>query len=269
MKTTISILVFFISILGFSQEKLRDNFNYKVTYKLDFKLDSTSSKVRTEYMILYIGDNLSQFSSRAHTLANPIVRKGNSASTSRAAVTKFFLVTIKNRSLSKIYNSLFIPMDQFYYTQSSELFDWKIENQTKLIEGYKVQKAATSFAGRDYVAWFTPEIPISDGPYKFNGLPGLILEIADKEKEYVFTFVGLEKLTPRIPFKINFKSYISDSREKIQKRFYTYRKDPMTYMRAQNVNKQNKIPPAYHKKMVESFTKMLEKENNPIELENN
>jgi len=260
------IVLFLIPMCCFSQQKIKDNFNYKVTYKLDFKLDSTSTESRTEYMILFVGDELSQFSSRAHTLANPIVRRGNTASTSPAAVTKFFLISIKNRDLNKIYNSLFIPMDKFYYTQNLEIFNWKIHAETKKIEGYKVQKATTSFAGRDYVAWFTPEIPISDGPYKFNGLPGLILEITDTQEDYVFTFIGLKKLSPPVSFKINFKNYIPDTKEKIEQRFYTYRKDPMTYMTAQGQNKNMTISPENHRKYVEAFTEMLEEENNPIEL---
>lgn len=263
------VLLFFLTIFCHlvNAQKFQDNFNYKITYKLDFKLDSTSSETRTEYMYLFFGDKLSQFSSRAHTLANPIVRKGNTASTSRAAVTKFFLVTIKNRELNKIFNTLFIPMDQFYYTQNSKLFNWEIEKETRIIEGFKVQKATTSFAGRDYIAWFSPEIPIPDGPYKFNGLPGLILEIADLQNEYVFTFVGLEKLTPSVKFQINFKNYIPSTEEEIQKRFYTYRKDPLTYMRAQGRGKRIEQSPENNKSLVESFTEMLEKENNPIELE--
>jgi GLPGLI family protein len=81
----------------------------------------------------------------------------------------------------------------YKYFQPLNLMDWKINNQTKVINGYKCQKATTSYAGRDYVAWFDSEIPISDGPYKFYGLPGLIISVYDTKEHYKFDLVGLEK----------------------------------------------------------------------------
>lgn len=250
-----------------AQEKLKGKFTHKVTYKLDFKLDSTSTEKISEYMILYLGKEISQFSSRAYVLANPIVTRGTNGSTSRAAVTKFFTKTIKDRSASKMYNSVFVPMTDFFYVQELHLFDWKIYPDTKMIKDYQVQKATTSFAGRDYIAWSTIEVPVSDGPYKFNGVPGLILEIADTKNDYIFSFIGLEKLVPALHYKISFNQYIKSTQEDITERLYEYRRDPMMHMQALRPNTSNRIDPVYHKKMVASFTKMLEKENNLIELE--
>ena len=65
-------------------------------------------------------------------------------------------------------------------------FNWKhIEGDTTILT-YSCQKAICSYGGRDYIAWFTPDIPISDGPYKFSGLPGLIVRIADTHNEHIF-----------------------------------------------------------------------------------
>ena len=52
--------------------------------------------------------------------------------------------------------------------------------------GYDCRKATVDFAGRTYTAWFTPEIPLPFGPYKFGGLPGLILKIEDAERQFVW-----------------------------------------------------------------------------------
>ena len=265
LKLFIILLCCFCKISA--QEKLKGKFDYKVTYKLDFKLDSTSAEKISEYMILYLGDKVSQFSSRAYVLANPIVTRGDGGNTSRAAVTKFFTKTIKDRGASKMYNSVFVPMTDFFYVQELGLFDWEIHRETRMIKDYKAQKATTSFAGRDYIAWSTTDVPVSDGPYKFNGLPGLILEIADNGNDYVFSFIGLEKLAPALTYKINFKQYIESNQEDIAERLHEYRRDPMMHMQALRGNTNDKLNPEYHKKMVASFTKMLEKENNPIELQ--
>ena len=59
-----------------------------------------------------------------------------------------------------------------------------------------VQKASCDFGGRRWEAWFTPEIPYSEGPYKFCGLPGLILNIADTDGHYVFELLSIEAPEP-------------------------------------------------------------------------
>lgn len=49
------------------------------------------------------------------------------------------------------------------------------------------------FAGREWTAWFTSEISIPDGPYKFYGLPGLILKISDKTNTHSFEMISVQK----------------------------------------------------------------------------
>lgn len=70
--------------------------------------------------------------------------------------------------------------------------DWTITNETKNIGGYHCQKATTHFRGRSYEAWFANALPYQNGPWKLGGLPGLILEAYDTNKEIVFTFKSLE-----------------------------------------------------------------------------
>ncbi|MFT4031194.1 MAG: GLPGLI family protein [Siphonobacter sp.] len=66
----------------------------------------------------------------------------------------------------------------------------------KKIGSFPTQKATARFRGRNYTAWFCSEIPISDGPWKLNGLPGLILEAYDDTGEVKFIFKDIE-----IPYK--------------------------------------------------------------------
>lgn len=268
MRTLSVLLATFVSFSVFAQQqKLSDKFEYKVTYKLTYKLDSTAQEATSEYMHLFLGEEFSMYASRGKSMAGAIERKGNSVSTSRAALTKFHYVIIKKFKDNKMLYTLSFPgkgSDRFYYPLEKNLFNWEIKSETKEIEGYSVQKATTNFEGRDYIAWFAPKIPTSDGPYKFNGLPGLILEIADTENEYVFEFFALEKLSPKVAYTINFKNYIETTPEDLAALWYRYRRDPFTYANNPNV----KISAENHKKLVEGFTEMLEKENNPIELNN-
>lgn len=80
----------------------------------------------------------------------------------------------KNQLIS--YESIYGEKKFYLIKEDLPEFDWNIENETKEILGYQVQRATTHFRGREYEVWFAPAINLQDGPWKFYGLPGLILE---------------------------------------------------------------------------------------------
>ena len=93
--------------------------------------------------------------------------------------------------------------------------DWTISSDTASFLDYQCQKATLKFRGRNYEAWFAPQIPVNDGPWKFFGLPGLILKVKDTENQFDFECIGLENLntlcTIKMPegtyFECNLKDY--------------------------------------------------------------
>lgn len=70
--------------------------------------------------------------------------------------------------------------EQLVIADQKPSIDWKITNEQNKILGFSVFKAIGNFRGREYTAWFTYEIPVALGPWKLDGLPGLILRAEEK-----------------------------------------------------------------------------------------
>jgi len=95
--------------------------------------------------------------------------------------------------------------------------EWKITEDTATVLNYQCQKATISFRGRNYEAWFAPEIPINDGPWKFLGLPGLILRVTDDANLISFEGIGLQFLQTPYPIKIAKLKYMNCNRKELAK----------------------------------------------------
>lgn len=83
-----------------------------------------------------------------------------------------------------------IKFTLFNVTDTISKFDWKITSETKKILQYNCQKATLRFRGRDFDVFFTKDLPFSDGPLKFFGLPGLILEVLTDNSTDFFHYVA-------------------------------------------------------------------------------
>lgn len=93
---------------------------------------------------------------------------------------------------------------------------WELREDTMTILGYVSQKAETVFRGRSYVAWFAPDIPLQDGPWKLYGLPGLILQVVVDDGLFVFKAIGIQQLES-FPIAMNKDQYVTTDRKQIRK----------------------------------------------------
>jgi len=210
IKKIVLVVTFFIFNNANSQNKIIDSTKYKIVYNLIYQQDSTDiTSKREEKMVLFIGKKYSLFQSE-NSRFNDSLKKSfyNSKNDIQIVVNSVLTLRRKSRFNFKILKSpntilVFdkIFSDKFIYKDEEKL-NWKILNETKQINNYLCQKATTHFAGRDYVAWFTNKIPINDGPYKFRGLPGLIIKIQDTKKQYNFELLSFKKYNSSFSFDV-------------------------------------------------------------------
>lgn len=99
---------------------------------------------------------------------------------------------------------------------------WKLLNEEKKINNYKVKKATTNLFGRTWEAWYTEDIPVSYGPYKFHGLPGLILDIKDSEGYFHFEPISIKENEDDVEYPI-YKDFNKINSQKSE--FVKYIKD--------------------------------------------
>jgi GLPGLI family protein len=79
-----------------------------------------------------------------------------------------------------------IKFDTLFVKDKARIISWELLNETKNINSFSCQKAIGNFRGRTYTVWFTNDIPVSLGPWKLNGLPGLILEATDSLNQFQY-----------------------------------------------------------------------------------
>ena len=89
----------------------------------------------------------------------------------------------------KTYLLVQLSSDEYKVLEEKPL-NWKISEDKQTIGKYQAQKATTNFGGREWTAWFTTDLPFQDGPFKFSGLPGLIVKLEDKDGTHKFLLNG-------------------------------------------------------------------------------
>lgn len=137
----------------------------------------------------------------------------------------------KDKTKQKTFFKDRLGRDVYQYEEDRPI-DWKISTETMKIGDYKVQKAETDFGGRKWTAWFTTDLPYQDGPYKFGGLPGLIVKIEDAQGEYSFDLMKNYKISEFPPMN-QFGNTIKVKRSDFVKQQEKFKSDPVSFMSGQ------------------------------------
>ena len=196
-----------------------DQARLEAIYRLTYRPDSTAPATRSDIMRLQIGSKLSRFESlkavrsdstreaRFKRAMSQAVTDGDHihidmGKTDIASLGKDFPeVIFKIPTAKRLVFRAHIGLGEFAYTEPLNQLAWAISPTTMAVAGYACQRATTTYAGRHWVAWFTREVPVPEGPYKFYGLPGLIVKLADTGANFTYELARLRQLPAPIPMK--------------------------------------------------------------------
>lgn len=133
-----------------------------------------------------------------------------------------------------------ISPDNYYYNEDIINFHWTMKDEIRTVCDHTCQKATCTFRGRDWTAWYAVDIPQSQGPWKFSGLPGLIMLVEDSNREHIFTIVGIRKGTKDCMIsRIESEYYFKTNREWFLKTQKKMMEDPLGYIQSTGVAIQN------------------------------
>lgn len=194
-------------------------------------IDRELQDMREYDMIMEIGDSICKYEEyNAFRLDSVLASIGYGKVTNRMysnlSRTYDFSSTeslMENLSSNRLdfYGRVFI--DNFVYHEPIPVMNWELVDSTKEVCGYLCHMATCSFRGRKWIAWYS-EIPQSVGPWKLNGLPGLILEVKTTDNDHRFTAIAIRK--SHFPIKYARRDYFKTTREKYNESLYDYRTNP-------------------------------------------
>lgn len=137
---------------------------------------------------------------------------------------------ILNRESNELMHMIYFAFEYYYYNEPIPKLRWTmVADSDTLIAGHHCAKATTNFRGRDWTAWYTEEIPIDAGPYKFSGLPGLILEVEDSNCEHQISAMAIRRGGTPIVIK-DLDLGIKLDRKKFNDEYRKFMKDPLKYI---------------------------------------
>lgn len=217
-----------------------DTARYLITYSLDVVMDSTRAQTKNDELRLEIGAHLSKtYSLRAYkadSVATDLIRKriDELTSTPGEPLPEVIFKNYPSGKLTFISRSMGGVLR--YEEDYPVAMKWKLLPEKKELLGYTCQKAETTFRGRHYTAWFTQEIPLKEGPGKFGGLPGLILQLSDSQNHFSYLCVGIEEPKTITTIKYWTWGYTDLTRKKYLKVMKQVYDNPMPYIRARGGN---------------------------------
>ena len=217
------LLLASLAVRAVAREPVLDRAHMKCLYRYVYTFDTLKNELRDDLLILQIGKEVSKCYSYYTFQCDSLRRTPDGAKVwselFRRAIEKdgiygdfphvrMSTYVYKNYPTGQMTITDRISLQDYCYVDSLHAQTRTMGDSTREVLGYTCQQATADFRGRRWTAWFAMDIPVSDGPWKLGGLPGLILEAYDEWQQHVFTAVGLERVKDELiifnrPFRGN------------------------------------------------------------------
>ncbi|MDO4165609.1 MAG: GLPGLI family protein [Bacteroides sp.] len=220
-----------------------DRMQLRVQYHTTFCIDTTRrDKPEEEPMILEVGrKRLSKFYSYKSYLSDSIYQADVAKNVSREEIamrlselstSAFGEIVYKGTPAGCVTTQQSVGgFHPICYEEPLELPHWTLTQATDTVMGMACLQAECDFRGRHWTASYTPDIALSEGPWKLCGLPGLILKAEDSDGDYRFVATGLEQERNDRPILIRVGKYEQMSRKQYFKVCQRFHDDPMGFFK--------------------------------------
>lgn len=196
MKSTLTYILLFFTFVSYSQNSGKIEYNTFFSYARSIEYES----------FLFFDNENSLFSYKV---------KGDEIYESTENYTDYIIIDtttstiLLNKTKNILFENHFKEKIHYYSYEKQPKIKWELLSNTKVFKNITCSLAKTNFRGRVFYAWYAPSIAVSYGPWKLQGLPGLIIEAYDETKEVIFQFNKIQ-----IPYRYDFntiKDEINDS----------------------------------------------------------
>ena len=235
IKIVCCLLLFALSAMGQKQKAMRITYKVVYTYSTDLAprhdvsyLDIQADGVSCFYSHYFVKSQEIQDSiNRRGSVSDDMVSKAIAPYDGGQPNFVYKHIPAEGKLTFATYH-----VDWFKYSEPIPALQWKIEGKDSVIAGYHCQAASTSLRGRRWRAWFTLDIPVSDGPWKLCGLPGLILRATDEQGYFDFDCTGVASIEIP-PIELAKNSYVSCTPEEAFKMEQERRENPLAFLNRQ------------------------------------
>lgn len=215
---------------------------YTITYKYEYAPDSEYPDEKREGLtLLQIGNRYNRFWDYNEFKSDSIFDHAAKKNLTISEITGPILHAMKKIIFSEsilmdkqsgketIQRTAGLPTKKYQYEEVIPSLKWNLIEGDSIIADYHCKKATINLFGRDYIAWYCPTIDLPYGPYKFNGLPGLIFKVVDTKNLFNFTIHKIKKENEYHPiYYWTRKDLVKSDRKTIRKIYKNFCLDPLS-----------------------------------------
>lgn len=213
-----------------------DTAKYELTYKMLFTA-SSGDTLSTDIRKVLVGRNIvkdySNIMAHYDSIATAYVNRGEDFYPGcQQLVFPYEIFNHYRDNTTRIYYRLFMYCGVLRYEEKPAEMEWSLipDSQENVI-GFSCNKAVTQYKGRTYTAWYCPQMPVKVGPFKFGGLPGLILKVADSDNKFSWEIIGIKNVNEPI-YEYKYDNVTACSRQKARKTIQRMFHSPLAFVAA-------------------------------------